>query len=1332
MQNLLASTFSPNNVANNHPVDYKLAFARIVQNAISTIFQLWKTYYWSSSWISSSTKYPTGNLGGSGSFNGNDILYSSINEVVLGALEKLLAVHGNVMDLIKEVIGVPASTGVSRSKSDDSAGRANATSGLPAAAVKAVTYQYYYLLCKQMTLSTEISNITSITNLLKGARRTSQSITDIFPFILKEISNNTLSNIQLLQKSIEFFQKDYYQLSKLQMKIYLQEIIHKLINIMTTNQQQRAFSEEEIGSNTFISYSSDDWLKQRIFIIKIFESIAQTYQSSAFLLLSLVFRYFPAIVTSSSAPPTSNATASPAVPPSTTTGAMHSLARLSSMNIACKEMMPLIYSYHTNYLCTFQDKLLFFQSLLLSLHQKHQESLLKREDIVFYSQDEEFNYHNQLANEKEIKRVMSAVMEQEEAEEKGRNHDDDNNLEDLNDPEKLYYTKEEQQLRQKIIQKQNILQYVLQYFTQSIEEYIAIYGNDCMLATKTIVYLSVINEIEYQFFNQNELDKILLQYYDKVLIENRNNCDLSLFHYRKLLLSSSSSSSSTLLVNNNINNITATPQTSSSSIGKKAFPFSPRNTLSPTKSNNNITDEDSTSNNVNPSSTTVLALHYSNQNINEIKFMYSFLHYLLGKYNLFILQQDIRKSKNTNGENGEQQKKSKAIPKHIQETQQYITLALFQTGYETLLSIQRNEAGNALLMCLMIAQLELLGRTEKIDLFQQIMYHLVDSLNYERQYLQEKLLGMIRSLLFTKQHSNVTNPQYEDDTISVTSFGSIPVRKGFITPVGKSAAYGRTERSNPVSFIDSTIRATIRSGIELAFTLQQLLYHCAILYEERELYQQASLIYKELLYMYRDLHSLLTLDAVELFPLFSLYEYQQKEKKQQQQQQQRGGGSGKKGNNPNMTNDEAEEEIAMLERLYDRMNQSIYYELVQLFEEISLSFPPIDVTIANMLFALGKSLCYYHLDPTVLGNNTMTPMNIPSGNNSNNSNNINANLYYHNLYKYYSLSHKIPTYYIMKDDRSTSHYLQYFQAIRALQTAKRLYHLIYSVNITSSLGGGGVGVSKSYSSASSDGGDDKGLSLSFLKTNSNDQMLARQYLRIYRELGRLYCSKKEFHKSKHCHQILQKLLLSVPGFLSLLEIADLQVEYGNILLHLNEFFEANIIFQQSIDYYRQYYIEQTLSNITIPPVSSNATEGNGVHLPEGDDNTDNDRFTSQEEKALFQFIQKKLIISYLGKSSALLEDGDFDGAQKTVEYTIELIYEYYQRKDDIYLIEITLAYMILASIHHYYHEYNEALELYNKIEKVYLQLHMIETVEMAKLYHNLAIVHDDMVSFRTL
>jgi hypothetical protein len=61
-------------------------------------------------------------------------------------------------------------------------------------------------------------------------------------------------------------------------------------------------------------------------------------------------------------------------------------------------------------------------------------------------------------------------------------------------------------------------------------------------------------------------------------------------------------------------------------------------------------------------------------------------------------------------------------------------------------------------MCLMIAQLELLGRTEKIDLFQQIMYHLVDSLNYERQYLQEKLLGMIRSLQrFEQQYDQVLN-----------------------------------------------------------------------------------------------------------------------------------------------------------------------------------------------------------------------------------------------------------------------------------------------------------------------------------------------------------------------------------------------------------------------------------------------------------------------------------------------------------------------------------------------------------------------------------------------
>ena len=113
-------------------------------------------------------------------------------------------------------------------------------------------------------------------------------------------------------------------------------------------------------------------------------------------------------------------------------------------------------------------------------------------------------------------------------------------------------------------------------------------------------------------------------------------------------------------------------------------------------------------------------------------------------------------------------------------------------------------------------------------------------------------------------------------------------------------------------------------------------------------------------------------------------------------------------------------------------------------------------------------------------------------------------------------------------------------------------------------------------------------------------------------------------------------------------------------------------------------------------------------------------------------MQRKLVLAHLGKSSALLEEGDYDGAQEAVEYTLALIFELFGRDTDIFVVELPLCLLVLAAVHHHYEELEEAATLYDQVEAVYRRLGMAETVEMAKLYHNQAVVLDDMVSTQAL
>jgi hypothetical protein len=1222
--------------SDNKTRDPMQEFALIVLNASEAIFQVWKSYLWSFSWM----KPPN-----------DDILFQSINEFLVSSIDKLLLLHSNLMEAVNEK-----------------------SSKIETARSSSLNFHYFYSLSKKVIISSEFTDIKTF---LFSSALKKMPLEQRFQKITQSINENTRKSISQLVLIIETFQKDYKNLSKLQMKIYLQDLIdrfkeekrkssRRVNRSHTLSSSQENFGEEaenetEIGEQPESSsaesfglttnYAKNVWFLQRILVLKIFESSSTVYLSSANFILSLFFRKFDGFLKCDQILSRSGASFGRKLTRNNSQEQFEERDSVYLESVAgLKDLLPFIYFQNSNFHGSFLDKVQFYRSISQLLKDKRSKEEDETGNRRYYPTDEEYDY-SQDAEEEESKQHGQGQEGVNYKETTEVNDSDEYNSEEMSINQKfptssddaLLYDEAELKLRNQIKRKQRQFSLLIYYLTKAIEEYSNIYGNNSLLTTKYVVFLSFVYFLEYQNFNYDEKN-YLSSYYESLFVDNRSNCDLSLFHYRKLMLSSSASPSSR---------------------STRELPFM------------------------------YLISHYYN-NTNEVKFMYSLLHYLMGQFHLALSQQYYL---------------SKKVSLNNLHTQTQITLALFQTSYQTLLSIpQRNDSATLFLISLIFQTLQLLRKTEKIELFTELMNHLIEFFYYERNYLQERMLLVVKSIL-------------------VSSFSSTPPSYG-----KKSVLFSNR--------IDSNTKSTLLSGLELAFTIHSILAECAKLYERREYFKQASLIHKELLYMYRDLNILLQVDVSAIFfghDSGSLSGKQPKMNKkgkkrfdsvdtdiikdedEAEEQDANEVSEEENGEGEENSSEEEEEErdpktILKEEFLVKNVNIHVYTELKELLKAFVVSFPSVDRLFADVLFDLGRSYCYYYLDPTILSTSSATQRELGSPRSGEipsllrqQSDNVtvtsNSHIFYHQLYENHSLSHyHLPFYYLQQTSSSLTSstsfpFLQYYQAIRALQKARVLY-----TNL-------------------------------FIETGQFDtqkQLLARIYLRIYHELGLLYCRKREFAKSLHCYQVIQKLFLSVPSFLSILEIADIQLEYANILMFNNNFFEARIFFQQATDSYRQFYLENlsVLSSEGLREPTEEPVEGQLVDQSEETKKKNKmaEKFINEEEKRLFQFIQKKLILANLGKSSAFLEETGYDNAQEAVEETLSLIFELYQRNDDIYILEVTVCYLILASVLHYYHEYEEALMLYEKIEKIYRQLKMTETVEMASLYHNQAIIQDEMVT----
>ena len=167
------------------------------------------------------------------------------------------------------------------------------------------------------------------------------------------------------------------------------------------------------------------------------------------------------------------------------------------------------------------------------------------------------------------------------------------------------------------------------------------------------------------------------------------------------------------------------------------------------------------------------------------------------------------------------------------------------------------------------------------------------------------------------------------------------------------------------------------------------------------------------------------------------------------------------------------------------------------------------------------------------------------------------------------------------------------------------------------------------------------------------------------------------------------------------------------------------------------------------------------------------------DKALRR-LKKKLAQAMFRKATTLIDEQDYDQAQECAQLSIRLYSEVFpdavdneentgsnEKKDEnksatnddvknelkktvvwswtyfepgadeenpedgpiVFRAEVAACYSLIAAIHHHYEELEDAKLLYERSHEVYIEIRMEESVEMAKVCHNLGAVYDDMVRF---
>lgn len=257
----------------------------------------------------------------------------------------------------------------------------------------------------------------------------------------------------------------------------------------------------------------------------------------------------------------------------------------------------------------------------------------------------------------------------------------------------------------------------------------------------------------------------------------------------------------------------------------------------------------------------------------------------------------------------------------------------------------------------------------------------------------------------------------------------------------------------------------------------------------------------------------------------------------------------------------------------------------------------------------------------------------------------------------------------------------------------------------------------------------------------NTKRSAHLIMKVYKQLAHIHVQGEEYDDAKICYENIMRLFMEI-SFVHREEIATTQLEYGQILMDNKEGFEGSLLFQQAHDHY-QLLLQYHLRNQALVTKLPKNAEANNL---------------KRKWKQRCRAFQRQLAASMFLKATALFQEEDYEEAQTSAQYACRLysdVFVNYIAEEDvvadankekdapaaedeiddgplIYRTEAAACYSLLAAIHHHYEELEDAQYFYARAYEVYRNINMHESIEMAKVCHNLGAISDDMVGFNII